>query len=130
MHYFFCDKVNHPELEVSPSVVSRLRNRLRETGYCPGTFCGCHRDFLRENEIEVMEWPAISPDLNATEHLWDILDRKVRNPHQAPQTLQELGDALKEEWENIPQEEIQNLIGSMSRRCQAVSECCGRHTRY
>ncbi|KAJ4446509.1 hypothetical protein ANN_13205 [Periplaneta americana] len=55
------------------------------------------RDFLRENEIEVMEWPAISPDLNPIELLWALLDRKVRNRHQAPQTLQELGDALKEE---------------------------------
>lgn len=88
------------------------------------------RDFLRRNEIEVMEWPAISPDLNPIEHLWDLLDRKIRNRHQAPRTLQELGDALKEEWENIPQEEIQNLIGSMPRRCQAVIECRGGHTRY
>ncbi|KAJ4430769.1 hypothetical protein ANN_19360 [Periplaneta americana] len=69
-------------------------------------FAAVTRDFLRENEIEVMEWPAISPDLNATEHLWDVLDGKVRNRHQTPQILQELGDALKEEWENIPQEEI------------------------
>ncbi|KAJ4441451.1 hypothetical protein ANN_11306 [Periplaneta americana] len=77
------------------------------------------RDFLRENEIEVMECPAISPDLNSIEYLWNLLDTKVRNRHQAPQTLQELGDALKEEWENIPQEEIQNLMGTMPRRCQA-----------
>ncbi|KAJ4432698.1 hypothetical protein ANN_21322 [Periplaneta americana] len=60
------------------------------------------RNFLRENEIDVMECPAISPGLNPIEHLWEILDTKVRNRHQVLQTLQELGDALKEEWENIP----------------------------
>ncbi|KAJ4425489.1 hypothetical protein ANN_28107, partial [Periplaneta americana] len=45
------------------------------------------RDFLRENEIEVMEWPAISPDFNPIQHLWGLLDRKVRNRHQALQIL-------------------------------------------
>ncbi|KAJ4430893.1 hypothetical protein ANN_19484 [Periplaneta americana] len=64
------------------------------------------RNFLRENEIEIMECPAISPDLNSIERLWNLLDTKVRNRYRAPQTLQELGDALKEEWENIPEEEI------------------------
>ena len=88
------------------------------------------RDFLRGDDIEVMEWPAISPDLNPIENLWDLLDRKVRNRQHAPQTLQELGDALKEEWENIPQGEIQNFIESMPRRCQAVIQCRGGHTQY
>ncbi|KAJ4432942.1 hypothetical protein ANN_15199, partial [Periplaneta americana] len=36
-------------------------------------------DFPRENEIVVMECPAISPDLNSIEHLWNLLDTKVRN---------------------------------------------------
>ena len=33
----------------------------------------------------------------------------------------ELRDALLEEWNNIPQAQINNLIHSMRRRCQAVS---------
>ncbi|KAJ4429284.1 hypothetical protein ANN_26288 [Periplaneta americana] len=48
----------------------------------------------------------------------DIVDRNVRNRPAAPQTLQELGDALKEEWENVPKEKIQNLIRSMPQRCK------------
>jgi hypothetical protein len=39
---------------------------------------------------------------------------------QQPQYLQQLVNALQDEWNNIPQQAIQTLISSMGRRCQAV----------
>jgi len=47
-----------------------------------------------------------------------------------PETLDELRRALIQEWNNIPQVFIRNLIGSMRRRCQAVINARGGHTRY
>ncbi|EFN66011.1 Transposable element Tc3 transposase, partial [Camponotus floridanus] len=65
-------------------------------------------NFLNEINIERMVWPAISPDMNPIEHLWDILKRRVQK-HNA-QTLAALRNALQEEWNNLKQEEIRNLI--------------------
>uniref|UniRef100_A0AAZ3RBC1 Tc1-like transposase DDE domain-containing protein n=1 Tax=Oncorhynchus tshawytscha TaxID=74940 RepID=A0AAZ3RBC1_ONCTS len=37
---------------------------------------------------------ARSPDLNPIEHIWDIMSRSIHQRHVAPQTVQELADAL------------------------------------
>lgn len=49
--------------------------------------------------------------MNPIEHLWDILKRKVQK-HNA-QMLAALHNALQEEWNNLRQEDISNLINSM-----------------
>ena len=86
--------------------------------------------YLERETIERMEWPAKSPDLNPIEHAWDILQRAVSARPVQPTTLQELKNALVAEWRLIPQNRIQNLITSMRRRCRAVINARGRHTRY
>ncbi|KAI3359254.1 hypothetical protein L3Q82_002772 [Scortum barcoo] len=60
----------------------------------------------------LMLWtgPARSPDLNPIEHIWDIMSRSIHQRHVAPQTVQELADALVQVWEEIPQETIRHLI--------------------
>ncbi|KAI4886799.1 hypothetical protein NFI96_013294 [Prochilodus magdalenae] len=55
-----------------------------------------------------------------TEHIWDIMSRSIHQRHVAPQTVQELADALVQVWEEIPQETIHHLIRSMPRRCREV----------
>jgi len=35
------------------------------------------QDYLQQESIELLPWPAMSPDMNPIEHLWDYLARKV-----------------------------------------------------
>ncbi|GFU65791.1 transposable element Tcb2 transposase [Trichonephila clavipes] len=63
--------------------------------------CRPHRanlveDFLFEEGIVRMEWPACSPDMNPIEHVWDALGRRVGGRQPPQQTLQELERALLE----------------------------------
>lgn len=38
---------------------------------------------LQDNNVRTLDWPACSPDLNPIEHVWDEVDRRVRQrgPH-------------------------------------------------
>ena len=77
-----------------------------------------------------VEWPARSPDLNPIEHAWDMLQTAVSSRPVQPASVQELRQALLEEWDQIPLYEIRRLISSMRGRCQAVNESRGHHTRH
>ncbi|GFT97578.1 transposable element Tcb2 transposase [Trichonephila clavipes] len=87
-------------------------------------------DFLFEEGIVGMEWPACSPDMNPIGHVWDALGRRVAGRQPPTQTLQELERALLEEWDRIPQLVINSLIASMPHRCSTLLAVRGNHTPY
>jgi transposase len=88
------------------------------------------RDFLQDRNVSVPPWPAKSPDLNPIEHVWDLLDRRVRPRAIPSRNVRELAGALVEERGNISQQELANLVPSMRGRCTAVLNAAGGHTRY
>ncbi|GFV90435.1 transposable element Tc3 transposase [Trichonephila clavipes] len=85
---------------------------------------------LQSENITRMDWPACSLDLNPIEHVWDMLGRRIAARQPPPTYLPELQGALIDEWYNIIQDQIDNLILSMPRRCKARIASSGRHTPY
>ncbi len=55
--------------------------------------------------------------MSPIEHVWDALDRLIRKRVPVPSNIQQLRTDIKEEWTNIPQATINNLINSMGRSC-------------
>lgn len=86
------------------------------------------KTWFLSNKINLMEWPAQSPDLNPIENLWKdvkntVGQKKVRNK-------EELWQEILKAWKAIPVERCQNLINSMPRRCEAVLKNNGHATKY
>ena len=74
-------------------------------------------------------WPAMIPDLNPIEHIWDMLSRiQAREPHV--QKFGQLEAALHREWQQLSQQDIRRLTGGMGRRLEAVIQAHGGYTRY
>lgn len=84
--------------------------------------------FLQQNNIHVLRWPSMSPDMNPIEHVWAYLKNKLQdnNIH----TRIQLQNFLVREWAALPQRFLQKLVMSMRRRCVALIAANGRHTRY
>ena len=88
------------------------------------------RKCFEDNRIELLEWPAQSPDLNPIEHLWQHLKRQLATYESEPVSMHELWERVEKEWEKIPVEVCINLIESMPRRVAAVLKAKGGHTKY
>ena len=87
------------------------------------------QNFLAASNINVLDWPAMSPDMAPIEHLWDELKRiYARVP--APQTVAELRREAIYEWQNIPQAVIARVVLTKRQRCQVLINARGSYTRY
>ena len=71
------------------------------------------------NNINRMDWPANSPDLDPIENLWDELGHRTYRDNP-PQAIPQLRHLLAQEWQNIPQATIRRCVGSIRKRCQEV----------
>ncbi len=73
------------------------------------------KSWLNDHGVGVLDWPAISPDLNPIENLSGIVKRKMRDPQCRT-------------WTSIPPQQCHKLITSMPRRIEAVIKAKGAPT--
>jgi transposase len=92
--------------------------------------CKVAAAFREENGVQVLPWPAQSPDLNPIENLWMEVKRNVQKQKKKPTNLADLEKHVKRAWRAIPKEMIENLVDSMPRRIQAVIAAKGGPTKY
>jgi transposase len=88
------------------------------------------REWFEDHRVDVMGWPAHSPDLNPIEHLWVHVKDRLKEYEHPPSGVFELWERVQDVWNEIPPEVCQNLIESMPRRVQAVYKAKGAWTKY
>ena len=88
------------------------------------------KTWFSDNGVEVLKWPAQSPDINPIEHLWNYIKRLLETYEEPPRSVKELWERVEKEWNDIPVEECRKLIESMPRRLAAIIRAKGGYTKY
>jgi transposase len=85
--------------------------------------------FFEEVGLQVMEWPALSPDLNPIENFWGHLAYVVYGHGKQYETIEGLKAAILRAWANIDQNYLRKLVQGMRERCVKVLMSHGNHIR-
>jgi hypothetical protein len=84
--------------------------------------------YLENQNIEVLNFPSYSPDMNPIENLWNELN--VMTKHRKCKNEKELFQLLKQAWNTIAKKKLHDLVKSMPRRLNAVIKAKGAPTKY
>ena len=87
-------------------------------------------DFLAENNVETLDWPPQSPDMNPIENLWAIIKARRKKKSGVPKTREELIEQIFDIWNSIDEELIEKLANSINKRVLAVLKAKGKVTMY
>jgi hypothetical protein len=80
--------------------------------------------------INLMNWPALSPNLNPIENTWSQLKRAINNQNHIPKNKKELIEAIHKEWRCIQPADFNKMISDMPKHIKACIKAKGGHTKW
>jgi hypothetical protein len=85
---------------------------------------------LQQEAVQTIPWPAMSPDMNPIEHVWDFIGKKINQRNPKCQNIDELRTAILQERQQFPQERLRCRVRSMTRRVTELHNKRREYTRY
>ncbi|GFU83845.1 transposable element Tc3 transposase [Trichonephila clavipes] len=118
---------------LEPVVLSYLQGLataiFQQDNECPHVARIVQRFFVN-HQIELLPWPAHSPDLSPIENVWSMVAQRLSQITPPAATLDQLWQRVEGAWTAVPQEHIQSLFKSMPRRVAEMISNNGGYCVY
>ncbi|CAH2100518.1 unnamed protein product [Euphydryas editha] len=88
------------------------------------------RQWFQQNNINVLDWPSLSPDLNIIENVWGWLSRELYKNGKQYNNKQDLEKGIKKCWSKLPIKYIRSLYDSMPSRIFDLIQKKGKSLNY
>jgi hypothetical protein len=87
-------------------------------------------EWFENHNINVLDWPSRSPDLNPIENMWGLMVKKLQGSRLIFANREEFLNAITDAWQSLPQDYHRNLCLSMPSRLRKILEVNGAMTKY
>jgi hypothetical protein len=116
--------------KLRPSSYSHIQFYFLPPNNAPAHKAKVNLEWFKSQKINVMDWPAQSPDSNPIENLWVSLSRMVYSGGKQYDSKEELKNAITRCWALITSKETKPLIESMQNRVFELIRLNGLKTHY
>ncbi|GFV97820.1 transposable element Tcb1 transposase [Trichonephila clavipes] len=122
------DRQNMRMAVTDRSVISRTVVHQQDNAR-PHLSCIVQRFFVN-HQIELLSWPAHSPDLSPIGNMWSMVAQRLTQITPPAATPDQLWQRVVVDWSAVPQGHIRSLFESMPRREVAVISNNGGFSGY
>lgn len=78
----------------------------------------------------ILKWPSNTADMSIIEHVWDDVDKRVRQSLPAQPSIADLKGTIEREWYATRPAYIKRLFESLPRRFNSLFKAKGGYTKY
>ncbi|GFX32395.1 transposable element Tc1 transposase [Trichonephila clavipes] len=121
--------VMHRHTGLSPGIMGLATAIFQQDNARPHVARIVQRFFVN-HQIELLPWPARSPDLSPIENMWSMVAQRLTQITPPAATPDQPWQRVEATWSAVPQEHIQSLFESMPRRVATVISNNGGYSGY
>ena len=88
------------------------------------------KEYMMQNNISVLSWPAYSPDLKPIENCWSLLKQRLQKELHLIFSQDDLEARIQRIWRALPLSYFKGLYNSIPKRLRNVTVLKGHLTKY
>ena len=88
------------------------------------------KEWRERNNVEKLDWPAQSPDLNPIENVWMVMKDRLQKNNPPISSIDDMKTALQLCWDSLDVISINKYIETVPNRIKNVIKNKGKSTRW